>query len=70
MLARTKPEEHTLSVLNLEINFEQHTVRQDGKEVSLKPMEFELLAVLARNKNRAIVQGESASHGLGRRVYG
>ena len=54
VLARTKPEEHTLSVLNLEINFEQHTVRQDGKEVSLKPMEFELLAVLARNKNRAI----------------
>ena len=54
VLARTKPEEHTLSVLNLEIDFEQHTVRQDGKEVSLKPMEFELLAVLARNKNRAI----------------
>ena len=51
VLARTK---HTLSVLNLEIDFEQHTVRQDGKEVSLKPMEFELLAVLARNKNRAI----------------
>ena len=47
-------EEHTLSVLNLEIDFEQHTVRQDGKEVSLKPMEFELLAVLAKNKNRAI----------------
>ena len=54
VLARTKPEEHTLSVLNLEIAFEQHTVRQHGKEVSLKPMEFELLAVLARNKNRAI----------------
>ena len=54
VLARTKPEEHTLSVLNLEIDFEQHTVRQDGKEVSLKPMEFELLAVLAKNKNRAI----------------
>ena len=54
VLARTKPEGHTLSVLNLEIDFEQHTVRQDGKEVSLKPMEFELLAVLAKNKNRAI----------------
>ena len=54
VLARRKTEEKTLSVLNLEIDFEQHIVRQDGKEVSLKPMEFELLAVLAKNKNRAI----------------
>ena len=46
-------------VLELLVRIEKVLARtkpeeQDGKEVSLKPMEFELLAVLAKNKNRAI----------------
>ncbi len=43
-----------IQILNMEINFEEHTVRQNGEEVQLKPMEFELLAALAKNKNIAI----------------
>ncbi len=54
VLKRSNRLNHVIKVLNMEINFEEHTVRQDGVEVPLKPMEFELLAVLAKNKNIAI----------------
>lgn len=54
VLERTNKLSNVIKVLNLEINFEEHSVRVDGKEVALKPMEFELLAVLAKNKNIAI----------------
>lgn len=54
VLERTHKTSHIINVLNMEINFEEHTVKVDGDEVSLKPMEFELLSVLAKNKNRAI----------------
>lgn len=54
VLERTKKLSSVIHVLNMEINFEEHTVRQNGEEVMLKPMEFELLAVLAKNKNIAI----------------
>lgn len=54
VLERTKKCSNVIQVLNMEINFEEHTVRQNGEEVLLKPMEFELLAVLAKNKNIAI----------------
>lgn len=43
-----------VKVFDMEINFEEHTVRQNGEEVVLKPKEFELLAVLVKNKNMAI----------------
>ena len=42
-----------------------HTVTKNGEEISLKPMEFELLCVLARNKNIAISRED-----LLRRVWG
>ncbi len=54
VLERTNKLSNVIKVLNMEINFEEHSVRVDGEEVPLKPMEFELLAVLAKNKNVAI----------------
>lgn len=54
VLARQNKLSSVLKVLNLEINFDEHIVRQNGCEVQLKPMEFELLSVLAKNKNIAI----------------
>lgn len=54
VLERTKKNEDTIEILDLEINLAEHTVRKNGMEVSLKPMEFELLCVLAKNKNIAI----------------
>ena len=38
----------------LEINLNEHKVRKNGTEIPLTPMEFDLLAVLAKNRNMAI----------------
>lgn len=54
VLDRFGKSEDVIHILNMEINFREHTVRQNGKEVALKPMEFNLLSVLAKNKNIAI----------------
>lgn len=44
----------TVQVTDLEINFAERTVRRAGCEIPLKPMEFDLLCVLVKNKNIAI----------------
>ncbi len=54
VLARFNKLNSVVKILDLEINFEEHSVRRNNEEISLKPMEFELLAVLAKNKNVAI----------------
>ena len=54
VLERTNKLSQTIKILNMEINFEEHSVTQSGQEVILKPKEFELLSVLAKNKNIAI----------------
>lgn len=41
-------------ILDAEINFKEHTVKQNGCEVMLKPMEYSLLELLVKNKNIAI----------------
>ena len=43
-----------LRVLDLEIDLEGHRVRKNGVEVALKPMEFDLLVVLAKHRNIAV----------------
>lgn len=65
VLERTKKSGDVIHVLDIEINLLEHTVRKNGEEILLKPMEFELLCVLARNKNIAISREE-----LLRRVWG
>lgn len=65
VLERTKKRNDVICILDLEINLLEHTVRKNGEEIPLKPMEFELLCVLARNKNIAISREE-----LLRRVWG
>lgn len=65
VLERTQKLCDTIRFLDVEINISARTVRKNGKEISLKPMEFELLCVLARNKNIAISREE-----LLRRVWG
>lgn len=54
VLSRYGGEAQKVNFLDLEINFEEHSVRKNGQEISLKPMEFDLLAVLVKNKNIAI----------------
>lgn len=54
ILARTNKTEDVIHVVDLEINTVEHIVKRGGTEIPLKPMEFDLLVVLAKNKNRAI----------------
>ena len=54
VLARSGRGERVIRVLDLEISQEEHRVLKGGREIPLKPMEFDLLVVLAKNKNRAV----------------
>lgn len=65
VLDRTRKSGDVIHILDIDINLLEHTVRKGGEEIVLKPMEFELLCVLARNKNIAISREE-----LLRRVWG
>lgn len=65
VLERTKKLSEIIRFLDVEIDLQRRTVRKNGEEVLLKPMEFALLCVLARNKNIAISREE-----LLQRVWG
>lgn len=54
VLGRGRQQGEVLRVLDLEIDLQGHRVRKSGREVALKPMEFDLLVVLAKHKNMAI----------------
>lgn len=54
VLERANKLEGTLIIGDVEINLKEHVVYKDRQEIVLKPMEFQLLAVLAKNKNIAI----------------
>ena len=54
VLERENKLSDVIKVLDLEIDISQRKVRKNGVEIPLKPKEFELLRVLAKNKNIAI----------------
>ena len=54
IMGRHSRSEGVLLLGALEINLDEHKVRKSGKEIPLTPMEFDLLAVLAKNRNVAI----------------
>ena len=61
VLARTKKTSDIIMVRDIEINLTEHTVRRNGEEIPLKNLEFELLAILAKNKNIAISRNDLLS---------
>jgi DNA-binding response OmpR family regulator len=69
VLRRTQDSHHHAAARfecgDLQIDFEQHQVRLKGHEVDLSPGEYRLLAELASNAGRVLVQDE-----LLRRVWG
>lgn len=65
VLERTKKLSDSIRILDVEIDLQKRTVHKNGVEIQLKPMEFELLCVLARNKNIAVSRED-----LLRRVWG
>ncbi len=54
VLQRTGGNAGILHVRDLEIHLDEHRVFQNGEEVALRPTEFRLLAVLAKNRNIAV----------------
>lgn len=54
VLSRTTKKNDIIRVSDLEINLNERTVRKGGTEIQLKRMEFDLLAILSKNKNIAI----------------
>lgn len=54
VLRRYKKTEQQLRILDIEIDVESRTVRQNGQEVDLTTKEYELLLLFIRNKNRAL----------------
>ena len=54
VLVRNHKIDSTIEVAGLVRKADEHTVKKNGREISLKPMEFEQLLVLVKNKNIAI----------------
>jgi two-component system KDP operon response regulator KdpE len=52
--AGSAPDEPTITVDGLEVDFAARLVRRDGEEVHLTPIEFDLLRTLVRNRGRLL----------------
>ena len=63
VLERAGKLQQVLEVGPLTINLLERSVRQSGEEIILKPMEFDLLVMLAKNKNIALSR-ERLLHGV------
>ena len=63
VLERTGKMQQVLEVGDLSINLMERSVRKNGEEIFLKPMEFDLLVMLAKNKNIALSR-ERLLHGV------
>lgn len=65
VLRRTQKEPETVNILAagpIEINFQNHQVTLDDKEVNLSPTEFKLLSYLIQNKNRVLTKQQLLSN--------
>ena len=62
--------QQVLEVADITINLLERSVRKNGEEIILKPMEFDLLVMLAKNKNIALFARAAAARRLGRGLCG
>jgi DNA-binding response OmpR family regulator len=63
VLERTGKMSQRFTVAGLDINLLERSVRRGGAEILLKPMEFDLLVMLVKNKNIALSR-ERLLHGV------
>ncbi len=54
VLERTGRLNSLLCIRDIEIDIEKHTVTKAGRDIPMKPLEFEVLVMLARHKRRTI----------------
>lgn len=58
VLERTGKQRETLEFADIRIVLCEHQVYKAGQEISLKPLEYDLLVLLAKNKNRAFTRDQ------------
>ncbi len=63
VLERTGKMQQVLEAADITIDLMERSVRKNGEEILLKPMEFDLLVMLAKNKNIALSR-ERLLHGV------
>lgn len=56
-----KPQEAVLACGGVEVDIERHSATVAGRSIELSPKEFEMLAVLLRNRGRALSRNEILS---------
>lgn len=70
VLERTGKQKEIIQVKDLEIHLSEHKVTRNGKTVSLKPMEYDLLVLLAKNKNVAFTREQMLNEVWGSNYLG
>jgi DNA-binding response OmpR family regulator len=70
VLSRMDKLEKVIHVGDVAIDLKNHIVSRGGEEIPLKPMEFELLALLARHKNRTIMRDRLLNEVWGADFFG
>ncbi|MDE7028681.1 MAG: response regulator transcription factor [Lachnospiraceae bacterium] len=58
ILKRNSPYDADICIRDVVIHTQRRTVTKNGKEIHLKPMEFDCLVMLARNKNKALTRSQ------------
>ncbi len=56
ILKRFHPDEPEISIKDVVINSGKRTVTKNGREIMLKPMEFDCLMMLVHNRNKALTR--------------
>lgn len=70
VLDRAGKLDQILRFSNITIDLQEHTVRRDEAEILLKPMEFEVLVLLVRHKNRTIPRDKILNEVWGTDFFG
>ena len=70
VLERTGKQKEIIQVKDLEIHLSEHKVTRNGQTVSLKQMEYDLLVLLAKNKNVAFTREQMLNEVWGSNYLG
>lgn len=70
VLERTGKQKEIIQVKDLEIHLSENKVTRNGQTVSLKPMEYDLLVLLAKNKNVAFTREQMLNEVWGSNYLG
>ena len=70
VLERTGKQKQVIQVKDLEIHLSEHKVTRNGQTVSLKPREYDLLVLLAKNKNVAFTREQMLNEVWGSNYLG